>query len=168
MSPEDVALCQKAIDLANSGQKQTAYKQFCLIRSHGNTEDVTLLYWIAATTPSLEEAQRALDTIARIEPDHPKLQAFRAYVDRKEERQYQQLNVDGTKRFIVWIASASFARCIHEGKNFRKAVEVYSAQKQKKTPGSRIWIEAREYGGTTRLLNIDAEVMDSPSEWWLL
>ncbi len=30
MSPEDVALCQQAIELANSGQKQAAYKQFCL------------------------------------------------------------------------------------------------------------------------------------------
>jgi hypothetical protein len=43
MSPEDVALCQQAIELAKSGQKQAAYKQFCLIYHHGNTEDVTLL-----------------------------------------------------------------------------------------------------------------------------
>ena len=83
MSPEDVALCQQAIKLANSGQKQTAYKQFCLIHNHGNTDDVTLLYWIAVTTPSSVEAQRALDTIARIEPDHPKLPALQAYLDRK-------------------------------------------------------------------------------------
>jgi hypothetical protein len=83
MSPKDVALCQQAIDLANSGQKQAAYKQFCLVYHHGNTEDVTLLYWIAATTPSPVEAQIAIDTIARIEPNHPKLQALRAYLDRE-------------------------------------------------------------------------------------
>jgi len=65
MSPEDVALCQQAIELANSGQKQAAYEQFCSIHAHGNSDDVTLLYWIAFTTPSLEEAQRATDTIAR-------------------------------------------------------------------------------------------------------
>jgi hypothetical protein len=90
MSPEDVALCQQAIELANSGQKQAAYKQFCLIYSHGNTEDVTLLYWIAFTTPSLEEAQRAVDTISHLEPDHPKLQELQAYVDRKRQRQTQE------------------------------------------------------------------------------
>jgi len=90
MSPEDVALCQQAIELANSGKKQAAYEQFCFIHDHDNSEDVTLLYWIAFTTPSPEEAQRATDTIARLEPDHPKLQALRAYVDRKEERQPPQ------------------------------------------------------------------------------
>ncbi len=98
MSPEDVALCQEAIELANSGQKQAAYEQFCSLHNHGNSEDVTLLYWIAFTTPSLEEAQRAIDTIARIEPDHPKLQALRAYVDRKEEREHQQRQEEQKKQ----------------------------------------------------------------------
>lgn len=90
MSPEDVVLCQQAIEVANSGQKQTAYEQFCSIRDHGNPEDVTLLYWIAFTTPSLEEAQRAIDTIVRIEPSHPRLQELQAYVDRKRQRQDQK------------------------------------------------------------------------------
>jgi len=85
MSPEDVALCQQAIELANSGQKQSAYEQFCSIYNHGNSEDVTLLYWIAVTTPSLEEAQRAMDTIARSEPNHSELHALQAYVAQKEE-----------------------------------------------------------------------------------
>jgi len=84
MSPQDVALCQQAIELANSGQTQAAYKQFCMLYSHGNSEDVTLLYWIAATTPSLKEAQRAMNTIARIEPTHPELSALRAYLARQE------------------------------------------------------------------------------------
>ena len=90
MSPEDVALCQQAIERANSGQKHAAYEQFCSIRNHGNLEDVTLLYWIAFTTPSLEEAQQAIDTIARTEPSHPKLQELQAYVDRKRQRQDQK------------------------------------------------------------------------------
>ena len=84
MSPEDVALCQQAIELANSGQTQAAYEQFCAIHNRGNPEDVTLLYWIAVTTPRLEEAQRARDTIARIEPNYPKLQALQAYVAQKQ------------------------------------------------------------------------------------
>ncbi len=92
MSPEDMALCQQAIDLAQSGQRRAAYEQFCSIHNHGNPEDVTLLYWIAVTTPSREEAQRAIDTVARIEPDHPELPALRAYLDRKrqEQKQWQQ------------------------------------------------------------------------------
>ena len=110
MSSEDVALCQEAIKLANSGQKQAAYKQFCLIHSHGNAEDVTLLYWIAATTPSPVEAQRAIDTIARIEPDHPKLPALQAYLDRKRplsEGEYpdrfSSTSLSQTKKSHTWL-----------------------------------------------------------------
>jgi hypothetical protein len=98
MNPEDVALCQQAIALANSGETQAAYEQFCAIHNRGNTEDVTLLYWIAFTTPSPVEAQRAIDTIARLEPDHPKLQALQPYVDRKEERQYRQQQEEQQKQ----------------------------------------------------------------------
>lgn len=103
MSPEDVALCQQAIELANSGQKQAAYEQFCSIHNRSNPDDVTLLYWIAFTTPSLEEAQRATDTIARIEPDHPKLPALRAYVDRKEEREHQQQKEEQEKQAASYV-----------------------------------------------------------------
>lgn len=94
MSPEDIALCQQAIELANSGQTQAAYEQFCSIHNHGNPEDVTLLYWIAVTTPSREEAQRAIDTITRLEPDHPELHALQSYVARKEEVEKQRQRQD--------------------------------------------------------------------------
>jgi hypothetical protein len=86
MSPEDMTLFQQAIDTANTGQKQAAYEQFSRIHSHGNTEDVTLLYWIAFTTPSPLETQRATDTIAHLEPNHPKLQELRAYQNRKRQQ----------------------------------------------------------------------------------
>jgi hypothetical protein len=98
MSPEDVALCQQAIELANSGQKQAAYELFCSLHNHGNTDDVTLLYWIAFTTPSLAEAQRALETIARLEPSHPRLRELQAYVDRKEERERRQRQEEQEKQ----------------------------------------------------------------------
>ncbi len=90
MSPKDAALCQQAIELANSGQTQAAYEQFCTIHSHGNSEDITLLYWLAVTTPKLKEAQYAIDTITRLEPDHPKLHELQSYIARKEELEKQR------------------------------------------------------------------------------
>ena len=89
MSPEDIALCQAAIDLANSGDRQMAYEQFCKLESN-NPEDITVLSWIAYTTPNLEEAQRVRDTIGRLEPDHPALPALRDFVAQKEEREQQR------------------------------------------------------------------------------
>ena len=86
MSPEDTALCQQAIDLYNAGQKQQAYEQFCAIYNRGNPEDVTLLFWLAYTTPQLDEAQRSMETIAHLEPDHPKLPELRERVSRKQQR----------------------------------------------------------------------------------
>ncbi len=79
MNTEDTVRCQHAIKLANSGQKQMAYQLFCALYPR-NAKEVTLLYWLAYTTPSPEEAQRAIATIARIEPDHPKLQALQQHV----------------------------------------------------------------------------------------
>ena len=114
MSPEDVALCQQAIELANSGQKHAAYEQFCSIHNHGNPEDVTLLYWIAFTTSSLEEAQRAIDTIARIEPNHPRLLELQAYVDRKEERQHRQRQEEQKKQAASHVVrQVPIIECLH-------------------------------------------------------
>ena len=86
MNEDDIAQCQRAIQLAESGQKQMAYTQFCALLSHDNADNTTLLSWIAYTTPSLDEAQRAIATIARLEPDHPRLQFLRSYVSRKQQR----------------------------------------------------------------------------------
>jgi hypothetical protein len=86
MNAEDTALCQQAIELANSGQKQAAYEQFCMLHNKGNTEDTTVLSWIAYTTPSLDDAHRAIATIARLEPDHPRLDYLRNYVSRRQQR----------------------------------------------------------------------------------
>src|SRR5258708_432331 len=83
MNEEDAALCLQAIELANAGKKQAAYKQFSRLYSRGNTEDVTLLFWLAHTTPSLAEANRTMEKIERLEPDHPKLPEVRGYVAKK-------------------------------------------------------------------------------------
>ncbi len=82
MNSDDIARCQQAIALANSGQRHLAYEQFCALYNRGNAQDVTLLYWIAATTPVWGEAQSAIETIARLEPNHPRLQELQAYVNR--------------------------------------------------------------------------------------
>ena len=109
MNPEDVARCQQAIDLANSGKKQEAYEIFCSLHNHGNTEDVTLLYWLAFTTPSLEEAQRAIDDIARLEPDHPKLQALRNYLVKKRTQQEEH-----KKQVLTQVVEPEpIVECIH-------------------------------------------------------
>jgi hypothetical protein len=89
MSPEDIARCQQAIDLANAGQHHVAYIQFNALYKQGYTEDITLLYWIAYTTPSAEEAYRAVWSISHLEPAHPKLQELRKYVDQKQQRAAQ-------------------------------------------------------------------------------
>jgi hypothetical protein len=87
MNAEDTARCQQAIALANAGMKDAAYLHFYELYSHGNAEDVTLLYWLAYTTPSLVEAQRAIATIYRIAPHHPTLPDLRRYVSRKSQRE---------------------------------------------------------------------------------
>jgi hypothetical protein len=87
MNAEDTARCQQAIALANAGMKDAAYLHFYELYSRGNAEDVTLLYWLAYTTPSLVEAQRAIATIYRIAPHHPTLPDLRRYVSRKSQRE---------------------------------------------------------------------------------
>ena len=86
MSPEDTTYCQQAIDLAHSGKGQQAYEQFCILYHHGNTEDITLLFWLAYTTPFLEEARRAMRTIERLEPNHPNLPRLRNRMSKWQQK----------------------------------------------------------------------------------
>ncbi len=86
MNDEEIARCQKAIELAESGQKHTAYREFCALYNQGNAGDTTLLSWIAYTTTSFEEAQRAIVDIARLEPEHPRLDYLCRYVSRRQQR----------------------------------------------------------------------------------
>ncbi len=85
MNTEDMVLCQQAIGLANAGHKQQAYKLFCDLYNCGNAEDLTVLYWIAYTTSTLDEARRATETIVHLDPVHPKLQELQAYVGRMQQ-----------------------------------------------------------------------------------
>jgi hypothetical protein len=89
MSPEDMALCKQAIDLAQNGEKQEAYEQFCTLYNHGNAEDVTPLYWIAFTTPSQQEAERVVGAISHLAPEHPSLPDVQTYIERKWPRPQQ-------------------------------------------------------------------------------
>ena len=83
---------QQAIDTANSGLKLAAYQQFCLIYQHGNTEDVTLLYWLAFTTPNLQECEYTINTIARLDPDHPKLLELYTFLGRRRAQVMQHVS----------------------------------------------------------------------------
>ena len=77
MNPQDAAIFQQAIQLAHSGQKAAAYAQFTDLRQRGNQQNPDLLLWIADTTPYQVEAQRMLDTVAALAPNHPGLPAAR-------------------------------------------------------------------------------------------
>jgi hypothetical protein len=89
VKPYDVEIFQQAKQLANSGQKQAAYNQFCALYNNGNDNDPDLLLWIAFTTPHQSEAQRALDTVSHIAPGHPDLFQARAY-QTQQQQQYMQ------------------------------------------------------------------------------
>ena len=74
MNLADTATFQQAVQLAQSGQKETAYGQFSsLARINSNYTDPDLLLWIAYATPHREEAQQALNSVATIAPNHPGL-----------------------------------------------------------------------------------------------
>jgi hypothetical protein len=91
MNSDDAALFQQAKQLANAGQKQAAYEQLCAIRANGNDYDPDLLLWLSFTSPYQSEAQDALDTAARIAPDHLGLSNARAYLSRRwQQQEYPQ------------------------------------------------------------------------------
>lgn len=85
MLAEDIAACRSAIALACSGNIHEAYERFCVLHSL-YPQNVTILYWIAATTPSMEEAMRARADIAHIAPHHTKLAELDAYLARRKRR----------------------------------------------------------------------------------
>lgn len=86
MSPQDTTLCQQGIDLYNAGQKLEAYKIFGDLYDNGNDEDITVLFWLAYATTHIGKAELALETIERLEPDHPKLPELRERVSRKQQK----------------------------------------------------------------------------------
>ena len=91
MNSDDAALFQQARQLANAGQKQAAYDQLCAVRAHGNDYDPDLLLWISFTSPYQSEAQEALETAARIAPEHLGLPSARAYLSQQwQPREYPQ------------------------------------------------------------------------------
>ncbi len=86
MNPEDSNAFQNAIQLAHAGQTRTAYEQFCILAScNANRNHLDLLLWIAETTPSYEEAQRAINEVSNIAPFHPGLPQARALLARRHQ-----------------------------------------------------------------------------------
>jgi hypothetical protein len=117
MNQADTARCQQAIELANSGQKPLAYQIFCDLYNT-NPQDTTLLTWIAFTTPRIDEAQRAIADIARLEPDHPNLGMLQSRVSAMRHRlstQYYEpvmtcpyCHYTGTRRFSQKISTGGW------------------------------------------------------------
>ena len=67
MSPPDLVAFRQAVAMAMGGQKAEAYRQLKALEiKHPHT--VSLLLWIAYTTPSSEEARRTIELSARLEP----------------------------------------------------------------------------------------------------
>jgi len=91
MNSDDAALFQQAKQLANAGQKQAAYDQLCAIRMNGNDYDPDLLLWISFTSPYQSESHEALETAARVAPDHLGLPGARAYQSQQwRQKEYPQ------------------------------------------------------------------------------
>lgn len=67
MQSSDIAVFNEAVNLANSGNKATAYQRFQEIRSRSTGEDTTLLYWIAYTTPSPYECQDIISRLSQLD-----------------------------------------------------------------------------------------------------
>lgn len=90
MSPEDTAQAQRAIFLANTGKTEEAYKIFGDLYDNGNDEDVTICFWLAYTTSHLGEAELALETIERLESDHPNLPKLQHKIAKWQKREAQE------------------------------------------------------------------------------
>jgi len=86
MNQQEAVAFQGAIQLAHAGQVKAAYDQFCLLASNkDNRNDPDLLLWIAETTASSEEAQRAINEVTSIAPSHPGLLQAQAQLARRPQ-----------------------------------------------------------------------------------
>lgn len=100
MNERDTARCQQAIIMANAGDKQQAYQIFCDLQ-RDNPEDTTVLTWIAFTTPRLDEAQRAIRDIERLEPGHPNLGMLRERVGKMRPPVQPQPRYVSSSRMVM-------------------------------------------------------------------
>lgn len=72
MQPTDLQLFHQAINLANTGQKSSAYRQLItLYQQNNNHYDPNLALWLAFTTPDLNEAEQAIKWAASLAPNDP-------------------------------------------------------------------------------------------------
>jgi hypothetical protein len=83
MTHDEVEYFRQAEQYANSGQTTIAHQMFRSLRDHGNTE-VEIFFWIATTSSSSIEMKRAIDTVRRIQPYHPRLPELVAFYAKKQ------------------------------------------------------------------------------------
>lgn len=86
MDPHDLEAFNRAIQYAQAGDKQVAYRQFVAIAQSG-VKDANLFMWLAYTTPDLKEAERALVEVERIEPTFTALPAARSWLQEELAKQ---------------------------------------------------------------------------------
>jgi very-short-patch-repair endonuclease len=74
MNNHDLALFQQAVNLANQGQKEIAYRQLVeLIKIPDNQQEVEPLLWLAFTAPDFSLANQAIKQAVSLAPKHPKV-----------------------------------------------------------------------------------------------
>ncbi len=114
MNDEDISICQFTIAMANNGDRDLAYPQFCELYSR-NPGDTTLLAWIAYTSPDPSEAYRALADLEHIDPTHEKIAYLRNTLNKRQIRAHQ------APRYVERGPTLTCPYCHHTG-----AVEVKS------------------------------------------
>jgi Protein of unknown function (DUF559) len=72
MNNHDLALFQQAVNLANHGQKEVAYRRLVeLANINNNHLNPQLMLWVAFTAPDIAGAENALRYAVRLAPDDP-------------------------------------------------------------------------------------------------
>ena len=89
MNQQDLAQFNQAINLAQSGQKQTAYNLLSQLAKQGdNSQDSNLMLWLVFTSPNLVEAAQTLDYATRRDPNNPSLTAAREWLVTERAKEF--------------------------------------------------------------------------------
>lgn len=82
MNTQDYALYKQAQELANDGKTLAAYRLFCTLENHGNS-DAQLKFWILQTTPNQWEARQLLAQLEQTVPYHHLLPQARVFIEQR-------------------------------------------------------------------------------------
>jgi len=81
MNSNDLATFNQAVQLAQTGQKDSAYLRLkSLLKTNNNHHEPGLLLWLAFTSPDLQESEMALARVTNLDPNNPGLNSARAWL----------------------------------------------------------------------------------------